>query len=547
MGEVWIARRPALGGASKLVAIKTLLATKAHDPTARRMFLDEARISMLMSNSNIVQVFDAAQTDDGTCYLAMEYVEGIDLANLTEQLEAKGETLSHSAIGYIIGELLKALAYAHELDHEGTRRTIVHRDISPHNVMLSRSGEVKLMDFGIARLASEETSGSFAKGKLRYMPPEQLDGETKAPTIDLFPIGAILHELLDGKRFRGGALEETRLVGIVARGEIPPLSCPPERVPAIFEQLRRGLLAPASADRIASAREAHRLLSQWPGDRDARFELEEIIQRFVSSSSLPSVMIDVDPPALEGIATELFARGGSETATARRPAGEESASARQRGIAATSRSAPRLAPARQFRRVPRVPLALGSVTLLALLGMGAGLLVWWSDDDEPARAATTPEPVQPEPSEPVQLERPEPAAPKLEPLPVARVPKEAPPPKPEPAPKPKPNTKPKPKPNTNTNTNTKPNTKPKPNTNTMTSVTITATGVYAQVKLGSKVYTLDHLSGQNQESAKVEPGEYTVRFRDDPEAAWQQLGTVNIPADGPVKLQVASDSASVTK
>lgn len=288
MGEVWIARRPALGGAAKLVAIKTVLPDKASNPESRRMFLDEARLSMLMSNSNIVQVFDADETADGTCYMAMEYVEGIDLARLTESLRIRGELLSHSAIAYIIGEILKALAYAHDLNVEGIRHTIVHRDISPQNVMISVSGEIKVMDFGIARLSSEETSGTFIRGKLRYMPPEQFTKGVRAPTLDLFAVGALLHELLDGQRFRGGDFEEPELIGMCVRGIVPPLTCPPERVPAVFEQLRKGLLEPEARNRIPSARAAHRLLSQWPGDRDAKFEFEEIVQRVLGHSSSPA-------------------------------------------------------------------------------------------------------------------------------------------------------------------------------------------------------------------------------------------------------------------
>ncbi len=222
MGEVWIARREAIGGAAKLVALKTVLPEKAGNAEFRRMFLDEARLAMLMNNSNIVQTFDVDETPDGLCYMAMEYVEGVDLAKLTEALRIRGELLSHSVIAYIVGEVLKALAYAHDHTIEGTRRTVVHRDISPQNVMLSNTGEVKVTDFGIARLASEETSGSFVRGKFRYMPPEQFERGIRAPTLDLFAVGAILHELLEGKRFRGGEIEEAELIGMCVRGMVPP-------------------------------------------------------------------------------------------------------------------------------------------------------------------------------------------------------------------------------------------------------------------------------------------------------------------------------------
>ncbi|MCA9683162.1 MAG: serine/threonine protein kinase, partial [Myxococcales bacterium] len=289
MGEVWIARREAIGGAAKLVALKTVLPEKAGNAESRRMFLDEARLAMLMSNSNIVQVFDVGETRDGICYMAMEYVEGLDLAKLTEALRIRGEKLSHPVIGYIISEVLKALAYAHDHSIEGARQTVVHRDISPQNVMLSVSGEVKVTDFGIARLASEETSGSFVRGKFRYMPPEQFERGLRTPTLDLFAVGALLHELLDGKRFRGSEVEETEMIGMCVQGFVPKLSCPPP--PPVFERLRLGLLEADAGKRIQTAREAHRLLSQWPGNRDCKFELEDIVRSVADDPSLPSHLL----------------------------------------------------------------------------------------------------------------------------------------------------------------------------------------------------------------------------------------------------------------
>ncbi|MCA9699471.1 MAG: protein kinase, partial [Myxococcales bacterium] len=291
MGEVWIARREAIGGAAKLVALKTVLPEKASNAESRSMFLDEARLAMLMTNSNIVQVFDVDETEDNICYMAMEYVEGLDLAKLTEALSLRGEQLSVPAIAHIIGEVFKALAYAHDHNIEGVQRTVVHRDISPQNVMISISGEVKVTDFGIARLASEETSGSFVRGKFRYMPPEQFQRGVRAPTLDLFAVGALLHELLDGKRFRGGDLEETELIGMCVRGLVPQLSCPPGRVPRALDQLRLRLLEPDARKRIQTAREAHRMLSQWPGNRDCKFELEDIVKSVAGDTTLPTHLL----------------------------------------------------------------------------------------------------------------------------------------------------------------------------------------------------------------------------------------------------------------
>ncbi|MCA9696433.1 MAG: serine/threonine protein kinase, partial [Myxococcales bacterium] len=236
---------------------------------------------------NIVQVFDVDETADGTCYMAMEYVHGIDLARLAHRLRAQGQLLSHAAVAYIIGEVLKALAYAHDFYVGDQHYTVLHRDISPQNVMLSTSGEVKVMDFGIARLSSDETTGNLVSGKIRYMPPEQFEKGVRSPTLDLYAVGALLHELLDGQVFRGADVEQTVMIGMCVRGKIPALACAPERVPPEFDRLRLGLLEADADKRIPSARAAHALLKEWPGDRDAKFELEDIVRRFMTESALP--------------------------------------------------------------------------------------------------------------------------------------------------------------------------------------------------------------------------------------------------------------------
>ena len=501
MGEVWIARRAALGGAAKLVAIKTVLPDKARNPASRRMFLDEARLSMLMSNSNIVQVFDVAETSDGVCYMAMEYVDGIDLALLCEYLNDANEQMSHSVIAYIIGEILKALSYAHSLPVEGIHRAIVHRDISPQNVMLSVSGEVKVMDFGIARLSSEETSGMFVKGKIRYMPPEQFQKGVRAPTLDLFAVGAILHELLDGKRFRSGEIEQSELLGMCLRGEVPPLSCAPARVPLVFEQLREGLLEPVAANRIQSARAAHRMLSRWPGDRDAKFELEELVRRFVGESSLTATTVDPLPVS-------------NDEMTDIRRVGEYSdtrADLRQAPVA--DRPAPRTRGRRFFG-------ALAGAAGLAVVGLG-GLGAWLSSDErDNAAIAGPPTIIKAKPIPPTEPE----TAPSVEP-------------EPELAPVPVPTTQ----------AATKANSKAKQTKAAQTLVAITAGGVWAQVKIGRKRYTFDRLKGTSRINARFEPGEYKVSFRDDPEDAWTPLGRVHIPTDGSITLDVRGGNFTVGK
>jgi tRNA A-37 threonylcarbamoyl transferase component Bud32 len=276
MAEVWMGRRAAMAGASKAVAIKLLARNVLDDPTYRQMFLDEARLSMLLTNSNVVQVFDVGEVD-GECFMVMEWVDGLNLSELTRKALADGERIPTVVAAHIVGEVLRALAYAHGLHHEGAQATIVHRDVSPQNVLVSISGEVKLADFGVARLAHEETSGLHVKGKLRYMAPEQLRGRSREPTVDLYAVGAILHELLAGERFRQ-TRDEADLYSMVLSGEYPRLDID---VPRELDDLRLGLLEPDPKRRIQTADEALELLYAWPGYRNSAIELAKLARRWV--------------------------------------------------------------------------------------------------------------------------------------------------------------------------------------------------------------------------------------------------------------------------
>jgi serine/threonine protein kinase len=202
MAQVWLARRPGFGGADKPCALKLPLPHLAGDERFRRMFLAEARVAMRLSHGNVVGTFDVGEDGD-LLYMAMQWVDGVDLAALAETLRETGTAISPSVAAHIVGELLAALDYAHTFAIGGRPEGIVHRDVSPHNVLVSTAGEVLLTDFGIARIVHEQTSQEHAKGKLRYMAAEHLRGHATTRS-DLYAVGAILHELLEGRKFREG-------------------------------------------------------------------------------------------------------------------------------------------------------------------------------------------------------------------------------------------------------------------------------------------------------------------------------------------------------
>lgn len=307
MAEVWMGRRAALAGASKAVAIKLLARDVLDDESYRQMFIEEARLSMLLTHSNVVQVFDVGERD-GECYMVMEWVDGLNLSELARKMQGQGEKLPTVVAAHVIGEVLRGLAYAHGLHHDGSKATIVHRDVSPQNVLVSVSGEVKLADFGVARLAREETSGLHVKGKLRYMAPEQLRGRSREPTVDLYAVGAILHELLEGTRFRQSR-DEGDLYSMVLSGEYPPLS---GDVPPVLVRLHAGLLEPDPKRRIQSADEALELLYSWEGYRNSSVELARLVRKWIGVAAPRSGILRSDIVA--AVSTrELSGRSAAET------------------------------------------------------------------------------------------------------------------------------------------------------------------------------------------------------------------------------------------
>jgi serine/threonine protein kinase len=317
MAEVWMGRGASVGGASKAVAVKLMSGATADEPRYRRMFLEEARLSLLLSHSNIAQVFDVGQEGDD-CYLVMEWVDGLNLAQLGHSLRASDTLLPYEITGYIIGEIAAALAYAHTVTHEGDRLCVIHRDVSPQNVLVSVSGEVKLTDFGVARAMRDETTGGHVKGKVRYMAPEQFRGESGAATVDLYALGAVLHELLDGRKFRGD-VEFSELIDQGRRGVVPRL----ERsgVPPELEALRVALLQPRPQNRMTSAEDVRGAITAWPGYRNAAAELGELCRRYVgidaprsglfahapTEAQTPSSGVDVWSESSAAVSTVLVA------------------------------------------------------------------------------------------------------------------------------------------------------------------------------------------------------------------------------------------------
>ena len=265
MASVWAARLRGPAGFSKIVAIKAMLPELAEEPDFRTMFLDEARVASRLRHPNICETFDIGD-EDGELFLAMEWIEG---AALSRVMSRGKEPLDLALAARIIIDACAGLHAAHDAtDEDGTPLGIVHRDVSPQNILLSIDGSVKVADFGIAQARGKQhaTATGQAKGKLAYMSPEQLRAKTEVDRrADVFALGAVLYEMTTGKKPFDGPTDIERMRAVL------------ERAPTAPSELRAGY--PLELERI--------VLRALNKDRDARFSSAEglriALERFLAT------------------------------------------------------------------------------------------------------------------------------------------------------------------------------------------------------------------------------------------------------------------------
>jgi serine/threonine protein kinase len=254
MGEIYLARAGGAGGFEKTLIIKKILPHLASDPQFVDKFLDEGRIIVNLSHGNIVPVFDMDE-EDGEYYIAMEYVPGRDVRAVMKKLDEVDETLPADLACFVIAEVCEGLAYAHrQTDSDGHPLNIVHRDVSPSNVLLSTEGEVKLIDFGIARAAGRrsETVSGRVQGKVCYMSPEQATGEDVDARSDIFSAGTVLYEMMTGVRpFQGDTDLES--LDLVRQCDYPPPSELADEVPTELDTVIERSMARHPDDRYDTA------------------------------------------------------------------------------------------------------------------------------------------------------------------------------------------------------------------------------------------------------------------------------------------------------
>lgn len=268
MAEVWKAKASGPAGFEKTVAIKKVLANLATDPEFTAMFIAEAKLVSGLQHGNVVQVFDFGQVGDDQYYLAMEYVAGGSLAVLCKRLADAQKVLPLEVALYVITEAARGLGYAHtKTDRTEKPLGIIHRDVSPHNLLVSFDGDVKVADFGIARAESRMsvTATGTVRGKASYMSPEQARGQALDARSDLFSLGLVFYELVTGQKLFGGE-STTEIMGRVAfwvTGEMT--EAPPSVVPIL-----KKILAANPGHRYADASEFEEATAAMLGSDGAK-------------------------------------------------------------------------------------------------------------------------------------------------------------------------------------------------------------------------------------------------------------------------------------
>ena len=258
MAEVFRATGEGPEGFERTFVVKRILPGLSDAPEFVRMFVDEAKISARLLHPNIVQVFEFAYQDGGY-YIVMEPVDGVDMGRLLRKLERRGAVAPAAFAAEVGRQACRGLGFAHGLSSpEGKPYGIVHRDVTPPNVMVAWNGAVKILDFGIARAVQElrtsQTDAGIVKGKMSYIAPEMLEGQPPDARSDLFSLGVVLHELLCGRRLFVGE-NDLETLKLVSEMPVPrPSSRNPEVKPAFDEVILRAL-ARDPAKRYQSADE----------------------------------------------------------------------------------------------------------------------------------------------------------------------------------------------------------------------------------------------------------------------------------------------------
>jgi serine/threonine-protein kinase len=446
MAEIFLATALGPGGFEKDVVIKRIRPGFADDASFVQMFVDEARVVSRLSHGNIVQIFDFDRHGE-TYFLAMEYVRGRSLSEANKRARELSVPIIPVLAAQICQEVARGLGYAHRLSEEGRILSLVHRDVTPHNVLLSYDGAVKLTDFGIAKASTRATAAGMLKGKFAYMSPEQARGESIDPRTDIFALGIVLWELLTGGRLFDADSDLAVLRAVQERRVLPPSLLNPAVDPGLDEIVLRALQRDPTS-RYGSAYELERGLASFvlktsrsPEETDVGAWMRELfpieakraepsVSRPVSQQSASrSSRVPVGAPAVAAVAPPPVAGSAIAPTVLSNPAAQPAPPpvehSVQTPVTATGRTQPSATPATKATFAARIAalrgwvgshrrqaLAAGGAALVLLVCLGV-LGAHWGGPAAPVEVKTPKETsleLKPPPM-PMPVPSPEPAPP----------------------------------------------------------------------------------------------------------------------------------------
>ncbi len=410
MATVYLGRAVGTAGFEKLVAVKVIHPHLANEPDFVEMFLDEARIAARIRHPHVVEILDLGREDD-VFFMVMEYVEGDTLASLVKELRKAGELLPVAVVLQVVADACEGLAAAHDLvDPDGVPYHLVHRDVSPHNLLVGLDGRVRVVDFGIMKAAGKRstTLTGQLRGKLPYMSPEQARGQPIDRRTDLFALGAVLWELCTNERLFAGETD-SEILTRVCDCQVPEITTLRNDLPPELVRVVQRSLAPDLERRY---RDAHEMLRdvraalracKGDDDDDPRDALGRVMKRYFDAR------IEYVRAAARGRGIERPAEQGRRSSVVELGGAARSA---VDGLADPLRTPTSVIPGRSssgLRDFPEVPTALTPAPSksrpwmlwvgLPMLGAAAAILAVSLDQRKTEVQAAAPGPV----AEPVVL------------------------------------------------------------------------------------------------------------------------------------------------
>jgi serine/threonine-protein kinase len=302
MAEVFLARSSGPLGFEKTLVVKRIRPAFAEDPAFLQMFLSEARLAARLNHPNLTQIFDFGECD-GSYFLAMEYVDGPNLKTVARQVRAIGRRLPDLFCARIVALACEGLAYAHELTDAATGQPLglIHRDVSADNILIARTGAVKVVDFGIAKSANQaaQTQAGVLKGKIAYMAPEQLEGKPLDARLDVYALGVVLYELLTGQKPFDGGSDFSLIHAILTKPLVPVETLRPD-VPEPLRRIVERALARRREDRFQSCRELQAALEHFiiaSGKPAGAAQVAKLLAQLEASRIVPREGVGPTPPS----------------------------------------------------------------------------------------------------------------------------------------------------------------------------------------------------------------------------------------------------------